>query len=116
MTRLPLPNPDLLAMSRRLSPFPIFYFLLVRKSRIISFFRSPGSLPFDTSLLILAQGADVVRLVEIGMVEVPKSVENFSSSAGFHVRRLRVQSTLEYLYMYVSDVVVKSTGGHTHHT
>lgn len=78
MTRLPLPNPDLLAMSRRLSPFPIFYFLLVRKSRIISFFRSPGSLPFDTSLLILAQGADVVRLVEIGMVEVPKSVENFS--------------------------------------
>lgn len=26
MTRLPLPNPDLLAMSRRLSPFPIFFF------------------------------------------------------------------------------------------
>lgn len=107
MTRLPLPNPDLLAMSRRLSPFPIFFFFFLwcERAELFPFSGRPVSCFQHLFAYFGSRRWCCARLVEIDTVEVPRNVGKiFSHSpAGFRIRRIRVQSTLEYLCMYVSD-------------
>lgn len=116
MTRLPLPNPDLLAMSRRLSPFPIFFFSLwCERAELFPFSGRPVSCFQHLFAYFGSRRWCCARLVEIDTVEVPRNVgKKFSHSpAGFRIRRIRVQSTLEYLCMYQMRVV-KRTGGLPH--